>query len=64
MQSMKSVIEAIRDEIALLWERCFYSQEQQQAFLAYHDGEQLLFNHLTNILIICSCLGVGSTSVT
>uniref|UniRef100_A0A3Q1ICY5 Protein regulator of cytokinesis 1a n=1 Tax=Anabas testudineus TaxID=64144 RepID=A0A3Q1ICY5_ANATE len=48
MQSMKSVIEAIRDEIALLWERCFYSQEQQQAFLAYHDDdftEELLNLH-------------------
>lgn len=39
MQSMKSVIEAIRAEIALFWESCFYSQEQQQAFVAYHAGE-------------------------
>uniref|UniRef100_A0A3Q1F1T8 Protein regulator of cytokinesis 1a n=1 Tax=Acanthochromis polyacanthus TaxID=80966 RepID=A0A3Q1F1T8_9TELE len=48
MQSMKSVIEAIRVEIALLWEKCFYSQEQQQAFVSYHDEdftEELLNLH-------------------
>ncbi|XP_070763557.1 protein regulator of cytokinesis 1-like isoform X1 [Enoplosus armatus] len=48
MQSMKSVIEAIRAEIALFWERCFYSQEQQQAFVPYHDDdftEELLNLH-------------------
>lgn len=39
MQSMKSVIEVIRAEIALFWERCFYSQEQQQSFFPYHAGE-------------------------
>lgn len=48
MQSMKSVIEAIRVEIALLWEKCFYSQEQQQAFVPYHNEdftEELLNLH-------------------
>ncbi|XP_018521874.1 protein regulator of cytokinesis 1 isoform X2 [Lates calcarifer] len=48
MQSMKSVIEAIRAEIVLLWARCFYSQEQQQAFVPYHDDdftEELLNLH-------------------
>ncbi|XP_045893215.1 protein regulator of cytokinesis 1-like isoform X2 [Micropterus dolomieu] len=48
MQSMKSVIEAIRAEIALLWEKCFYSQEQQQSFVPYHDDdftEELLNLH-------------------
>ncbi|KAK5619479.1 hypothetical protein CRENBAI_013864 [Crenichthys baileyi] len=39
MHSMKSVIEAIRVEIAVLWKKCFYSDEQQQAFSAYHDDE-------------------------
>ncbi|XP_047451996.1 protein regulator of cytokinesis 1-like isoform X2 [Mugil cephalus] len=39
MHSMKSVIEAIRAEIALLWERCFYSKEQQQIFAPYHDDD-------------------------
>lgn len=48
MQSMKSVIEAIRAEIALFWERCFYSQEQQQAFVPYRADdftEELLDQH-------------------
>nr|XP_043891240.1 protein regulator of cytokinesis 1-like isoform X2 [Solea senegalensis] len=46
MQSMKSVIEAIRAEISIFWERCFYSPEQQQAFVAYHcdDFTEDLFN--------------------
>ncbi|KAF3854934.1 hypothetical protein F7725_022989 [Dissostichus mawsoni] len=39
MQSMKSFIVAIRGEIALFWEKCFYSQEQQQAFFSYHDDD-------------------------
>lgn len=39
MQSLKSFIEAIRAEIALLWESCYYSQEQKQAFLPFQDGE-------------------------
>ncbi|TMS05069.1 Protein regulator of cytokinesis 1 [Larimichthys crocea] len=48
MQSMKSVIEVIRAEIALFWERCFYSQEQQQSFFPYHADdftEELLNLH-------------------
>ncbi|XP_040893967.1 protein regulator of cytokinesis 1-like isoform X1 [Toxotes jaculatrix] len=48
MQSLKSIIEAIRAEIALFWERCFYSQEQQQAFVPYHNDnftEELLNLH-------------------
>lgn len=47
MHSMKSVTEAIRAEIALLWERCFYSKEQQQAFAPYHDGECPFFKDNT-----------------
>lgn len=43
MQSMTTFIEAIRAEIALLWERCFYSQEQRQAFVPYHDGKDVLY---------------------
>lgn len=39
MHSMKGVIEAIRTEIALFWEKCFYSQDQQEAFVPYHAGE-------------------------
>lgn len=52
MQNMKSFTEAIRAEIAVLWARCFYSQEQQQAFAAYHDedfSEELLNLHEAEI---------------
>ncbi|XP_061532035.1 protein regulator of cytokinesis 1-like isoform X1 [Phycodurus eques] len=48
LHSMKSVIEAIRAEISLYWETCFYSQEQREAFLHYHDDdftEELLKLH-------------------
>lgn len=44
-QSMKSVIAAIRAEIVLFWQKCFYSPEQQQAFVAYHSGGWLLLKH-------------------
>ncbi|XP_077425415.1 protein regulator of cytokinesis 1-like isoform X2 [Vanacampus margaritifer] len=47
-ESMKSIIDDIRAEIALYWEACFYSQEQRQAFLPYHDDdmtEELLNQH-------------------
>ncbi|KAM6936960.1 protein regulator of cytokinesis 1-like [Xenentodon cancila] len=55
MQSLKSFIEAIRAEITLLWKRCFYSNEQQQAFVSYHDEdftEELLNLHEAEV----SCL--------
>ncbi|XP_062245798.1 protein regulator of cytokinesis 1-like [Platichthys flesus] len=55
MQSMKSVIESIRAEIALYWERCFYSQEQQQMFVAYHEEdftEDLLNLHEAEVQIL------------
>ncbi|KAM9352344.1 protein regulator of cytokinesis 1-like [Symphorus nematophorus] len=39
LQSIKSFIESVRAEIALFWERCFYSQEQQQAFAPYHADD-------------------------
>ncbi|KAM9375381.1 protein regulator of cytokinesis 1-like [Pholidichthys leucotaenia] len=48
MQSIQSVTEAVRAEIALLWGKCFYSPEQQQAFTPYHDEdftEELLEMH-------------------
>uniref|UniRef100_A0AAZ3SJ33 Protein regulator of cytokinesis 1 n=1 Tax=Oncorhynchus tshawytscha TaxID=74940 RepID=A0AAZ3SJ33_ONCTS len=37
MKNMKNVIEAIRAEVALFWERCFYSLEQRRAFTPYYD---------------------------
>ncbi|XP_004693165.1 PREDICTED: protein regulator of cytokinesis 1 isoform X7 [Condylura cristata] len=39
MQNMKKVIEAIRVELAQYWDRCFYSQEQRQAFTPYYDED-------------------------
>ncbi|XP_008287943.1 protein regulator of cytokinesis 1-like isoform X2 [Stegastes partitus] len=55
MQSMKSVVESIRAEITLLWEKCFYSQEQQEAFVPYHDDdftEELLNLHEAEVSIL------------
>ncbi|PWA30466.1 hypothetical protein CCH79_00015358, partial [Gambusia affinis] len=39
MHSMKSFIEAIRVEIAVWWKKCFYSDEQQHAFIAFYDDD-------------------------
>ncbi|XP_069416433.1 protein regulator of cytokinesis 1 isoform X3 [Ovis canadensis] len=39
MQNMKKVIEAIRVEVAQYWDKCFYSQEQRQAFAAYYSED-------------------------
>lgn len=39
IKSLKCVIESIRAEIALLWEKCLYSQEQRQAFSAYYNDD-------------------------
>lgn len=38
LQNMKSVIQAIRTELAEFWDKCFYSQEQREAFSPYYDG--------------------------
>lgn len=53
MQSMKTVIEAIRAEIALFWEKCFYSEEQRQSFVPYYDGKGLLYNDNNLTLNVC-----------
>ncbi|XP_054588957.1 protein regulator of cytokinesis 1 isoform X2 [Nothobranchius furzeri] len=48
IQSMQRIIKVIREELALLWKKCFYSLEQQEAFLPYHDDdftEELLSRH-------------------
>lgn len=36
---MKSVVQAIRVELAEYWDKCFYSQEQREGFSPYYDGE-------------------------
>ncbi|XP_066525953.1 protein regulator of cytokinesis 1a isoform X2 [Hoplias malabaricus] len=48
MKNIRSVVETIRAEIALLWEKCFYSLEQRQAFTPYYIddfNEELLALH-------------------
>lgn len=39
--NIRCVIEAIRSEMAVLWEKCFLSTEQRQAFTPYFSGEIL-----------------------
>lgn len=44
MSSIKSFTEAVRTEIALFWEKCFYSLEQREAFTPYQAGESRGFD--------------------
>ncbi|XP_031443826.1 protein regulator of cytokinesis 1 isoform X2 [Phasianus colchicus] len=39
LQNMKSVVQAIRAELAEYWDKCFYSQEQRDAFSPYYDED-------------------------
>ncbi|XP_059679582.1 protein regulator of cytokinesis 1 isoform X1 [Gavia stellata] len=39
LQNMKSVIQAIRTELADYWDKCFYSQEQREGFSPYYDED-------------------------
>ncbi|XP_066513190.1 protein regulator of cytokinesis 1-like isoform X2 [Hoplias malabaricus] len=53
LKNMKDVTMAIRDNIAVFWEKCFYSTEQRQAFVPYYDddfSEDLLNLHDAEIL--------------
>ncbi|XP_046897842.1 protein regulator of cytokinesis 1b isoform X2 [Hypomesus transpacificus] len=53
LRNIVNVIEAIRSEIAVLWEKCFFSTDQRQAFLAYFSEEfteELLSLHEAEIL--------------
>ncbi|KAF7701768.1 protein regulator of cytokinesis 1a isoform X1 [Silurus meridionalis] len=48
IKNMQSVIESIRGEIEILWEKCFYSLDQRQAFTPYSSDlftEELLAVH-------------------
>lgn len=38
LQNLKSVIQAIRAELAHYWDKCFYSQEQRDNFSHFYDG--------------------------
>ncbi|CAB1339097.1 unnamed protein product, partial [Coregonus sp. 'balchen'] len=51
--NMRNVTEAIRSEIAVLWEKCFFSSDQRQAFVPYYSDdftEELLGLHDAEIL--------------
>eukprot|EP00063_Salmo_salar_P006661 XP_013981496.1 PREDICTED: protein regulator of cytokinesis 1-like isoform X1 [Salmo salar] len=53
MKNMKDVIEAIRTEVALFWESCYYSLEQRRAFTPYYDVDytvELLNLHEAELL--------------
>ncbi|XP_062357104.1 protein regulator of cytokinesis 1 isoform X3 [Cinclus cinclus] len=39
LQNMKSVIHAIRAELADYWDKCFYSQEQRENFSPFYDED-------------------------
>uniref|UniRef100_A0A673W4N1 Protein regulator of cytokinesis 1a n=1 Tax=Salmo trutta TaxID=8032 RepID=A0A673W4N1_SALTR len=53
IKNMKNVIEAIRTEVALFWESCYYSLEQRRAFTPYYDVDytvELLNLHEAELL--------------
>lgn len=41
LQNLRNVTDAIRSEIAVFWEKCFFSTDQRQAFAPYFSGEFL-----------------------
>ncbi|XP_054626888.1 protein regulator of cytokinesis 1b [Dunckerocampus dactyliophorus] len=48
LQNIRNVTDAVRSEIAVFWEKCFFSLEQRQAFFAYFSEdftEELLSAH-------------------
>ncbi|KAG9489194.1 hypothetical protein GDO78_005278 [Eleutherodactylus coqui] len=48
LQNIKSVIEVIRTELSTYWDKCFYGNEQRQAFAPFYDedySEDLLSLH-------------------
>ncbi|KAI2662434.1 Protein regulator of cytokinesis 1 [Labeo rohita] len=53
IKNIQNVTEAIRNEIAVFWDKCFYSADQRQAFVPYYDddfSEELLSLHDAEIL--------------
>uniref|UniRef100_A0A8C1WZM1 Protein regulator of cytokinesis 1b n=1 Tax=Cyprinus carpio TaxID=7962 RepID=A0A8C1WZM1_CYPCA len=53
LKSIQNVTEAIRNEIAVFWDKCFYSTDQRQAFVPYYDddfSEELLSLHDAEIV--------------
>ncbi|KAK2914097.1 hypothetical protein Q8A67_002496 [Cirrhinus molitorella] len=53
LKNIQNVTEAIRNEIAVFWDKCFYSTDQRQAFVPYYDddfSEELLSLHDAEIV--------------
>ncbi|XP_076853635.1 protein regulator of cytokinesis 1b isoform X2 [Brachyhypopomus gauderio] len=53
LRNIQDVTNSIREDIAVFWEKCFYSTEQRQAFMPYYDddfSEELLSHHDAEIL--------------
>ncbi len=53
LKNIQNVTEAIRNEIAVLWDKCFYSTDQRQAFVPYYDGG-LSFFWITPLTVFCN----------
>ncbi|XP_030646555.1 protein regulator of cytokinesis 1a [Chanos chanos] len=55
IKNIQNVIEAIRAEIALFWEKCFYSPDQRRSFTPYYSddfSEELLSLHEAEVLTL------------
>ncbi|KTF87175.1 hypothetical protein cypCar_00009166 [Cyprinus carpio] len=53
LKNIQNVTEAIRNEIAVFWDKCFYSSDQRQAFVPFYDddfSEELLSLHDAEIV--------------
>ncbi|XP_016147846.1 protein regulator of cytokinesis 1b isoform X2 [Sinocyclocheilus grahami] len=52
-KNIQNVTEAIRNEIAVFWDKCFYSSDQRQTFVPFYDddfSEELLSLHDAEIV--------------
>ncbi|XP_053085399.1 protein regulator of cytokinesis 1b isoform X3 [Pangasianodon hypophthalmus] len=52
LRNIQDLTKAIREEITVFWDKCFYSTDQRQAFLPYYDdnfSEELLNLHESEI---------------
>ena len=40
-QHMQKFVEALRKELAILWDKCHYGKEQRQEFRPFYEGMEL-----------------------
>ncbi|XP_043100945.1 protein regulator of cytokinesis 1b isoform X2 [Puntigrus tetrazona] len=55
LKNIENVTEAIRNEIAVFWDKCFYSTDQREAFVPYYNNdfsEELLSLHDAEIVCL------------